>query len=181
MAVRIRVYPQHGLGMNGLGMNGGAVSAATYFNNRLQSQKQVSNLQLGYERALWNERLDKVRLEERLKNPYLAASAGMAGAYGGMPLGLPMGMPMGVPIGGMPMGMPMGGLPMGGIPAGFGGSGQTNITNQTSTGGNQTVSNVNTNNVSHRIAQPHMGWGGGMPFGFGGGGGFLSGLLGALI
>lgn len=89
MAVRIRVYPQYGgLGMNGLGMNrmGGAVSASTYFNNRLQTQKQVANLQLSYERALWNERLEKVRLEERLKNPYALAQTGgfgypMAQAY----------------------------------------------------------------------------------------------------
>lgn len=92
MAVRIRVYPQYGgLGMNGLGMNrmGGAVSASTYFNSKLQTQKQISNLQLGYERALWNERLEKVRLEERLKNPYAMMGAGMGGygmgGYGMMP------------------------------------------------------------------------------------------------
>ncbi|MCW2926454.1 MAG: hypothetical protein JWM86_422 [Thermoleophilia bacterium] len=88
MAVRIRVYPQYGgLGMNGLGMNrmGGAVSASTYFNTKLQTQKQISNLQLGYERALWNERLEKVRLEERLKNPYALAQQGGLGVagYGG--------------------------------------------------------------------------------------------------
>lgn len=86
MAIRIRVYPQYGgLGMNGLGMNGfgmnrmGAVSASTYYNSRLQTQRQVSNLQLGYERALWNERLEKVRLEERLKNPYAMMGAGIGG------------------------------------------------------------------------------------------------------
>lgn len=185
MAVRIRVYPQNGmLGMNGLGMNGmgGAVSAQTYFNDKLQSQKQVSNLQLGYERALWGERLDKVRLEERLKNPYAAMGTGIAGAYGGLPLGMPMGgLPLGgLPLGGMPLGMPVNTGMMGGIPAGFGGSGQTNITNQTSTGGNQTVSNVNTNNVSHRMA-PGFGGGWGAPHLPFGGGGFLSGLLGALI
>lgn len=83
MAVRIRVYPQYGgLGMNGLGMNRmGAVSASTYYNSKLQTQKQVSNLQLGYERALWNERLEKVRLEERLKNPYALMGAGFGGGY----------------------------------------------------------------------------------------------------
>lgn len=194
MAVRIRVYPQHGgLGMNGLGMNGmggmGAVSASTYYNSKLQTQKQVSNLQLGYERALWNERLDKVRLEERLKNPYLGAYGGVPG---GMPLGVGMGglplggMPMGLPMG-MPMGIPMGGqLPMGGIPHGFGGAGQSNFTNQTSTGGaSQHVTNSNVNNVSHRVAPPigYGGFGGGIgsPFGGFGGGGFISGLLGALI
>ncbi len=76
MAIRIRVYPQYGglgmnrFGMNGLGMQGGAVSAATYYNSKLTTQKQVSSLQLGYERALANERIERARLEERMKNPY---------------------------------------------------------------------------------------------------------------
>ena len=188
MAVRIRVYPQYGgLGMNGLGMgmNGGAVSAATYFNSKLNTQKQVSSLQLGYERALANEKIERVRLEERLKNPYALGASGLgfglgAAGLGGIPMGLPLG--AGVPVG-LPMGgLPMGGLPMGGIPAGFAGSGQSNVTNQTSTGGSQTVTNSNVNNVSHQVhpmVQGGWGWGGGYPrFG---GGGFLSGLLGALI
>jgi hypothetical protein len=184
MSVRIRVYPQNGLGMNGLGVNGmGAVSAATYYNQKLQTQKQVSNLQLGYERALWGEKLNNAVLEERLKNPYLGAQTAAYGAYGGLPLAAGFGgLPGMAGFGGVPMGLPVGGMPMGGIPAGFGGSGQTNITNQTSTGaGNQTVSNVNTNNVSSSVTPPPYGgfggWGGG---GFGGGG-LISGLLGALI
>lgn len=89
MAVRIRVYPQYGgLGMNGLGMNGlgmnrgGAVSAATYYNSKLQTQKQVSSLQLGYERALANERIERARLEERMKNPYAMYGAGATGGLG---------------------------------------------------------------------------------------------------
>jgi hypothetical protein len=184
MAVRIRVYPQNGaLGAAGLGM--GAVSAQTYYNTKLQSQQQVSNLQLGYERALWNERLEKVRLEERLKNPYALGAAGYG--LGGMPLGVGLGGALGgVPLGGLPIGgMPIGGgLPIGGIPAGFGG-GQSNVTNQTSTGGaSQTVTNSNVNNVSSVMRPQVGGWGGGwgMPLGGGfGGGGFLSGLLGALI
>jgi hypothetical protein len=188
MSVRIRVYPQYGgLGMNGLGMNGGgAVSAQTYFNNRLQSQKQISNLQLGYERALWTERLDKVRLEERLKNPYLGVQSAGYGAFGGMPIaaglggigGFGAGVPMGVPMGGVPMGVGYGG----GIPGGFGGAGgagQTNVTNQSSTGGNQSVSNVNTFSSANTMTAPPYGGGWGQPA-FGGGG-FLSGLLGALI
>ncbi|MEO6867053.1 MAG: hypothetical protein ABI200_03450 [Gaiellales bacterium] len=191
MAIRMRVYPQNGaLGMNGLnGMNGGAVSVATHFNSKLQAQKQIGNLELGYVKALANEKIENARLEERLKNPYLAggmgmaggAFGGMAGAYGGMPLGLG-GVPMagGMPIGINPLAMGMGQMPMmGGIPQGFGGSGQTNITNQTSTGsGNQTVSNSNTFQNANTTSNPYgNGWG--MPrFG---GGGFLSGLLGALI
>ena len=88
MAIRIRVYPQYGGmgmmgGLGGFGMNRmGAVSASTYYNSKLQTQRQVSNLQLGYERALWNERLEKVRLEERLKNPYAMMGAG----FGGYPM-----------------------------------------------------------------------------------------------
>jgi hypothetical protein len=190
MAVRIRVYPQYGgLGMNGLGMNGmngygGAVSAQTYFNSRLQTQKQVSTLQLGYERALANERIDRVRLEERLKNPYLAAGTGFGGAFGGAYGGLPVGLPLGgLPIGGLPIGYPMGGAQLGGIPTGFPGGGQSNTTNQVSTGGaSQSVTNSNVSNVSHQIHQPGFGGGWGHPgIRFGGGGGFLSGLLGALI
>ncbi len=83
MAIRIRVYPQYGgLGaMGGLGYNrmGGAVSAATYYNSKLTTQKQVSSLQLGYERALANERIERARLEERMKNPYALMGAGFGG------------------------------------------------------------------------------------------------------
>ena len=62
-------------------MNGmGASQRAAFYNQKLQSQQQVSKLQLGYERALWSERLDKVRLEERLKNPYVQMGVGAAGA-----------------------------------------------------------------------------------------------------
>ena len=180
MAVRIRVYPQYGgLGMNGLNQ-GGAVSAATYYNSKLQTQKQVSTLQLGYERALANERIEKVRLEERLKNPYAALNTGYAGAYGGV--GLPIGgLGAGLPIGALGMGMPIGTQNVG-IPQGFPGSGQSNSTNQVSTGAaTQTVTNSNVSNVSHAVTSPP--WAGG----YGGygfqqpAGGFLSGLLGALI
>ena len=84
MAVRIRVYPQNGMaGGYGMGMQGGAVSAQTYYTQKLQTQQQVSNLRLGYERALFNEKLDKVRLEERLKNPYAMQGIGGVGAIGG--------------------------------------------------------------------------------------------------
>lgn len=82
MAVRIRVYPQTGAfgAMGGMGY-GGAVSAQTYYNSRLTTQKQVSNLQLGYERALADERIERARLEERLKNPYAMMGAGLMGGY----------------------------------------------------------------------------------------------------
>jgi hypothetical protein len=92
MSIRIRVYPQYGGlntmgGLGGFGMNRmGAVSAATYYQNKLQSQQQISNLQLGYERALWQERLQKVQLEERLKNPYAVMSAGYGAGYGSLPM-----------------------------------------------------------------------------------------------
>lgn len=82
MSIRIRVYPQTGaFGAYG-GLGGynrmGAVSAQTYFANRLQTQRQVSSLQLGYERALAEARIENARLEERMKNPYaLAATTGL--------------------------------------------------------------------------------------------------------
>ena len=90
MAVRIRVYPQYGGMYGGLGLNrmGGAVSASTYYNSRLQTQKQVSSLQLGYERALANERIERARMEERLKNPYALYGAGVGGlGFGGLTTG----------------------------------------------------------------------------------------------
>lgn len=83
MAIRIRVYPSNGLGAYG-GVNrfGGAVSAQTFYNQKLSAQRQISNLQLQYERALWSQKLDTVRLEERLKNPYAMYGAGMVQPYG---------------------------------------------------------------------------------------------------
>jgi hypothetical protein len=185
MAVRIRVYPQNGmLGMNGLGMNGGAVSASTYYNSKLNTQKQVSSLQLGYERALANERIERARLEERMKNPYALGGIGAAAGFGGIPMGMPIGgMPMGLPMG-VPMGgVPMGGVPMGGVPGAFAGRGQSNVTNQVSTGGaSQSVTNSNVSNVSHQVHPAvHGGWGFGGGYPRFGGGGLISGLLGALI
>lgn len=179
MAVRIRVYPQYGalggLGYNRLGTN--AVSASTYYNSRLQTQRQTATLQLGYERALANERIERARLEERMKNPYLGlGSFGLGGAYGGAMANQLMAAQL--------LGRNLNtGFPMGGIPLGFGGgAGQTNFTNQTSTGGNQTVTNSNVNTVDHRISQPYQGgWGVPPMMPWGGGGGLFSSLLGALI
>ncbi|MCW2956716.1 MAG: hypothetical protein JWO69_1585 [Thermoleophilia bacterium] len=90
MAIRIRVYPQNGLGaLGGMNRMGGAVSASTFYNTKLSAQRQVSNLQIQYERALANEKIERVRLEERLKNPYammgMGGIGGMAG-YGAMPM-----------------------------------------------------------------------------------------------
>lgn len=82
MAVRIRVYPQNGLGMmNGLNRMG-AVSASTFYNSKLQAQKQVANLELGYVKALANEKIERARLEERLKNPYLQMQMNPMAMYG---------------------------------------------------------------------------------------------------
>jgi hypothetical protein len=83
MAIRIRVYPS-GMGaygaLGGVNRYGGAVSAATYYNSKLASTKQVANLQLGYERALADERVERARLEERLKNPYaMLGGVGLTG------------------------------------------------------------------------------------------------------
>lgn len=149
MAVRIRVYPQNGMA-GAAGMYGGAVSAQTYYTQKLQTQQQVSNLRLGYERALFNEKLDKVRLEERLKNPYLAQ--GLAGGLGGMALGGLNGLGLANQLGAMSA---LGGMNMLGsmLPLAMGaGSGQTNVTNQSSPGtGSQSVTNSNSYNNSSQF------------------------------
>lgn len=82
MSIRIRVYPQTGMygGIGAMGY-GGAVSAQQYYSSKLQTQKQVSSLQLGYERALANERIERARLEERMKNPYALMGAGLTTGY----------------------------------------------------------------------------------------------------
>ena len=158
MSVRIRVYPAgQTAGMYGQGV--GAVSAQTYYTSKLQNQQQVSNLQLQYERALWGERLEKTKLEEQLKNPYLAlnATAGLTGLGG---LGGLAGLSGLAGLGGLGAGG-LTGL-QGGLPLGYGGgaAGQSNATNQTSTGAaTQTVSNVNTNNQSMQQV-PQYGYGG---------------------
>lgn len=88
MSIRIRVYPQNGMlgGLGyGLGMNrfgGGAVTAQRFYTNQLNNQRRLSSLQLQYERQLWNERLERTRLEERLKNPYLTGMTGVGGIGG---------------------------------------------------------------------------------------------------
>ena len=108
----IRIYPQTGA-YGAMGMNRmGAVSAQTFYSQKLQSVQQVSNLRLGYERALWNERLEKVRLEERLKNPYAMYGAGMLGAS-------PMMAPYAAPYMGAGMMGGMGGMGGGFNPFGF--------------------------------------------------------------
>ncbi len=176
MAIRIRVYPA-GMSAGAYGVNGygGAVSAQTYYNSKLASTKQVATLQLGYERALADERVERARLEERLKNPYLQTSA--LGAYGGLgTLGILAALSS---MGGL---NGLSGLGALGTTSAFpllaSGGGQTNITNQTSTGsGNQTVTNSNVNNVATTMQQPMY-----SPYATGfGGGGLISGLLGALI
>ena len=186
MAVRIRVYPQGTAGVNGFGNN--LQSMQALYNSKLQAQKQISSLQLGYERQLANERIKNATMEVRLQNPYMGAAAlGTAGmlGLGTAALGSPL-------VAGMPVtGMPVTGMPISqGMPGIIGGSGQTNITNQTSTGG--TPQNVVNNNVKNVTSTPIMGGFGGFGVpamqGWGvpaysqfGGGGFLSSLLGALV
>jgi len=85
MAIRIRLYPQTGGAFGAYGRTG-AVSAQTYYTQKLQTQQQISNLKLGYERALWNEKLQTVRLEERLKNPHAMYQGGQQLGYGAYPV-----------------------------------------------------------------------------------------------
>ena len=181
MAVRIRVYPQNGAGMlGGAGLYGGAgmYGAAPLMQQQLQNEKKTGALRLEYERALWGERMKTVQLQTAMQY------AGGAG-YGGYPMGGAMPYGVGAPllgamvpgaipggfgmVPGMGMGMGMGGL--------LGGRGQSNLTSQA---GNGTQTVANTNHYNNVVWNQTPAFGGGFPFG-GGGGGFLSGMLGALI
>lgn len=205
MAIRIRVYPQNGGvggvggygvgnpggfgvgGPGGFGMNPYAADGR-FMQAQLQNQKQLSGTQLTYERALWGERLQRVRLEERLAAQGQVGWGGSPGGNWGVPIAQPgivpgygQGYGQGYP--GYPQGAPAGfllGGAMGGMFGGlFGGAGQVNHTSQVANGpASQRVSNANTYNVMN-TSTPFVG--AGFPFGGGGGGGFLSGLLGALI
>lgn len=182
MSVRIRVYPQNGLGAGGL--YGNAQTQVRLSQQALQNQRQMSNLQLNYERALWEEKLKFAQLQAQ-------AQYGAFGGLGGIPIAAGMGLtgiggaiPAGFgQVAGFGLNAGLGLNPLAArLPIVPGGSGQTNVTNQTSTGGNQSVSNTNNYQVSSSITNPYPPtgmFGGG--WGWGGGGGFLSSLLGALI
>lgn len=99
--IRIRVHPQGYGGYGGLGGRNYGGYGGYGANIRLQNEKQKNNLKLNYERALWQERLNTVRLQTQLQysggmrpaglgyNPlqssYLGASG--FGGFGGMGLG----------------------------------------------------------------------------------------------
>ena len=128
MAVRIRVYPNNGMGMGGyggLGMNryGASTRIAQV---QLQNERKTNNLRLQYERALWAERLKGVQLQAQVQYGGYGA-AGYGAAY---PRVSPYGMnPYGVQsnsawMGGMGQGMGyntgfFGGLGLGGLGLGF--------------------------------------------------------------
>jgi hypothetical protein len=83
MAIHIRVYPQYGAaGLGGYGSSYGAYGLGGYnalaVQNRLsqqqlQNERRVSSLQLGYERQLWEQRLQMVQLQAQAQ----AASRGV--------------------------------------------------------------------------------------------------------
>lgn len=169
MAVRIRVYPQNGM-YGGLGGVGGAYGRyGGLAHVQLQNEKKTGNLRLQYERALWAERLKTVQLQTAMQY------GGAAGVGGAMPLA--MANPYALGAYGVGGALTAPGMLAGAIPPGFGGSGQSNVTSQTGSGA-QTV--ANTNHYSNVVWNQTPAFGYGFPFG-GGGGGFLSGLLGALI
>lgn len=192
MAVRIRVYPNNGLG----GAGGYGTNALTnrLYSTQLSNERKTSNLRLTYERALWTERLKQAQLQAQVQyGGYGAAGYGAAVAS---PFGYGAAMPGAFGLGGVPAGFSqVPGMGMGyssfgqGMPGLAGAAGQTNITNQSAVGAaNQSVTNSNTysNYVMNRTQAPFAG---GLPFGSGyggygygnGSGGLLSGLLGALI
>lgn len=183
MAIRIRVHP-NGMGAGGLGGYGYGNNLQTA-NLRLQNEKQKGNLKLNYERALWQERLQRAQLEAQLQ---YGTGVQPLGAYGMNGLGVQPGLPGGfgvVPGAGYPgAGMGLGGfgLGMGGFGAGMLGAlglgGQSNVNNQTGTATNGTLNQsvANTNSFHDSGNMYVMGGGGGL-FGGGGQGGWLGGLL----
>jgi hypothetical protein len=90
MPVVIRVHPQYGagrygmgLGLNGLGYGGYGVGG--YAGIALRNERQKHNLQLKYERALFNERLKTVQLQTAVQSGGLGAVGyGSLGAVGGL-------------------------------------------------------------------------------------------------
>lgn len=157
MSVRIRVYPQYGgvggygaYGMGGYGAYGyGARAENEVLKAKVRNQRQTSALQLQYERALWQQRMQMAQLQ----------AATQYGGYGGLmsPLALNYGASPTILGANALMASPFGGMGMLGM-----GRGQANITNQVSLGaGSQQVTNSNVSNQTHRMVNPwSMGWGG---------------------
>lgn len=140
MAVRIRVYPNYGMGayggVGGYGGYGVTPYASQLYNTKIANVKQTSALRLAYERALFAERLKLAQLQAQLQY------GGYAGGF--TPLASPYMLNGGMLGAGM--------LGAGAVPSmlgGFGGlglmgRGQVNVTNQTAAGAaNQTVTNNN--------------------------------------
>ena len=171
MAIRFRVYPS---GMAG-GQFGqyGQIQIAQ---ERAEHVEDLAGTQLDYERQLWQERIRRAQLETAMQ--YLPPGGAGAG-FGVNPLmanpalvGAGVGFPgVGFPgVGAVP---PMMGM---GLPLTQGG--QANTTNQSASASGHPVNQsvTNTNHVSRNIYSV-----GGMshsPWGYGGMGGWLGGLLG---
>jgi hypothetical protein len=151
MSIHIRVYPQNGLygsRLGGLGY-GSAYGYGGYnglaVQNRLnqqalQNERRVSSLQLGYERQLWEQRLQMAEMQAQVQY----GGAGTTGVvYNPYAQYGTVGVPTGVvnPLIGAGYACPPG---YAGYGSPIGGSGQTNVTNQTATGGaTQSVANSN--------------------------------------
>lgn len=169
MATRIRIYPG--------GVAGGAYGGNPYAAQQMLSQEQLKNeretsaLRLQYERALWGEKLKQAELTSAIKYgatnqamPYGMGQpmGGLGGFFGAGMLG---GMLGGVIPGGFGAAVPTPGI----VPAGFGGSGQSNLTSQTAAGAaTQSVSNANTYNSYVMGGASGLGYGG-YPYGYSGG------------
>ncbi|HXI16416.1 MAG TPA: hypothetical protein VNM48_08595 [Chloroflexota bacterium] len=169
--------------MGGFGGRGGFGGVGGYGRNnmfganlRLQNEKQTGNLKLNYERALWQERLQRAQLEAQLQ---YGTGVQPLGAYGMNGLGAQQGLPGGF---GVVPGAGFGGFGqgLGGFGAGMLGAlglgGQSNVNNQTGTATNGTLNqSVANSNSFHDSGNTYvMGGGGGL---FGGGNNWMSGLL----
>lgn len=135
--IRIRVHPQGAGRFGGFGGYGGYGGYGRYGQNahlRLQHEKQKNSLRLNYERALFRERLNTVKLQSALQfgggmraggfgyNPLQSVYAG-ANPYGGYGLGAGLGSSFGLGGIGSSSGWPSSSF--GGFGGSFGGPGSS--------------------------------------------------------
>lgn len=116
---------------------------------QVSHQRKTAALQIQYERALWQQRLQMAELQSAARyGGYGGVMSPYALSYGASPTLVGAGALMNPYSGGFGMGM----LGMG--------AGQSNITNQVSLGaGSQSVANSNVSNRRH-VAPMMTGWGG---------------------
>lgn len=159
----ITLYPQYGsAGVNTLTALAKANAQTVLASKEVSHAKDIGNLKISALEAIHEKELENEELKGQLvygNQRYTPYAAGMA-----MPYGYGAGYPGGI------LGSLWGGLAGGygvpgqvvGLPGGFPGTGQANITSQVGSG-TQTV--TNSNQFINNVMLSGGGWGGGFPFG----------------